>query len=95
MYDFGLRLRELREKKGLSQALVATRLGISNATICCYEANTRYPSFDMIAQLALFYNTTSDYILGLDNRKMVCVDGLSEVQTDIIRSLISEFRLKK
>jgi transcriptional regulator with XRE-family HTH domain len=95
MYDFGARLRELREKKGLSQAQVATRLNLSNTTICSYEANTRYPSFETLSQLALFYNTTSDYILGIENRNMICVDGLSKNQLDIINAMITELQSHK
>ncbi|MDR0292708.1 MAG: helix-turn-helix domain-containing protein [Oscillospiraceae bacterium] len=95
MYDFGLRLRELRERKKLSQTQVAKRLNLSNTTICCYEANIRYPSFDMLTQLALFYNVSSDYLLGIENRSMVNVDGLTERQLDLVTSLISEFRSGK
>ena len=95
MYDFGIRLRELRIKKKLSQAQVAKRLNVTNSTICSYEANTRFPSTDMITQLALFYNVSADYLLGIENRSMVCVDGLTERQVDIVTSLISEFRSGK
>jgi len=95
MYDFGMRLRELREKKGLSQTQVASRLKLNNATISCYESNVRYPSFEVLSNLALLYNTSSDYLLGLENRKMVCVEGLSENQLQIINSLINEFNSKK
>ena len=92
MYDFGARLRELREKRGFSQSYAAARLNLSNTTISSYEANTRYPSFEIISKLALLYNTTSDYILGIDNREMVCIEGLSENQAAIITTLIDEFR---
>ncbi|GHV40076.1 transcriptional regulator [Clostridia bacterium] len=92
MYDFGLRLRELREQKSLSQTQVATRLNLSNTTISGYESNTRFPSFDVLIQLALFYNISSDYLLGIENRATVNVDGLTSRQLDIINSLITEFR---
>lgn len=91
MYDFGLRLKELREKKDLSQHQVATRLNVSKSTISGYENNTRYPSFEVLIQLALLYNTSSDFILGLENRKFINVDGLTNQQLDILNSLITEF----
>ena len=93
MYDFGLRLKKLRETKKLSQNQVAHRLKVSKSTISGYENNTRYPSFDILIQLALLYNVSADYILGLDNRKMVNVDGLCDRQIDFVNSLIIEFRL--
>ena len=93
MYDFGVRLRELREKKNLSQAQTAKRLNVSNTTICCYEANIRFPSIDMLTRLALFFNVSSDYLLGIDNRPMVSVNGLTERQIDLVTSFISEFHI--
>jgi hypothetical protein len=33
--------------------------------------------------------------LGIENRSMVCVDGLTERQIDMVTSLISEFRAGK
>jgi len=95
MYDFGARLRELREKKGLSQSQVASKLNLSNTTISSYEANTRYPSFEVLSQLTLLYNASADYLLGTENRKMICVEGLTEKQYDIINSLITEFHTQK
>lgn len=92
MYDFGLRLRGLREQKGLSQTQVAARLNLSNTTICGYESNTRFPSFDVLIQLALFFNISADYLLGIEKRAMVNVDGLNSRQLDIVNSLIVEFR---
>ncbi|MCL2002666.1 MAG: helix-turn-helix domain-containing protein [Oscillospiraceae bacterium] len=82
-------------KKKLKQSQVAKRLNVTSSTICCYEANTRFPSTDMLAQLALFYNVSADYLLGIENRSMVCVDGLTGRQADIVESLISEFRSGK
>jgi transcriptional regulator with XRE-family HTH domain len=90
-----MRLRELREKKKLTQVQVARRLNINSSTISCYESNIRFPSIDMLTQLALFYNVSSDFILGIENRSMVCVDGLTERQIDFVTSLISEFRTGK
>jgi len=95
MYDFGARLRELREAKKLSQAQVAARLNLSNTTISSYEANTRYPSFEILSQLALLYGTTADYLLGIENRKMICVDGLTDKQLDVVNLLIAEFHAQK
>jgi len=93
MYDFGIRLKELREAKRLSQSQVAQRLKVSKSTVSGYENNTRYPSFDVLIQLTLLYNVSADYILGLDNRKMVNLDGLSDRHVDFVNSLIMEFRL--
>ena len=43
-YDLGLRLRELRQAKGLSQEQVARQVGVSKGTIYRYESNLQEPS---------------------------------------------------
>ena len=53
MYDFGLRLKQLREKHNLSQSQVAKRLGITRAAISSYENNISLPSVNVLAELAL------------------------------------------
>ena len=74
VYDFGLRLRELREKKHLTQDQVGKYLGVSGANVSGYEKNTISPPLDMLRKLALLYGTTSDYLLGLDDRKAIIID---------------------
>ncbi|MCI9274281.1 MAG: helix-turn-helix transcriptional regulator [Clostridiales bacterium] len=69
IYDLGLRLQELRRRKGMSQSQAARRLGISGAAISSYECNIRTPNAEMLVRMALLYNTTIDYIMGLEKRE--------------------------
>ena len=39
VYDFGVRLRQLREERGLSQNRLAQKLGVSKQTVYRYENN--------------------------------------------------------
>ena len=52
VYDFGMRLKELREGKRLSQSDVADRLDVTRATISGYECNTITPSVEQLVKLA-------------------------------------------
>lgn len=94
-YDFGSRLRELRGKKKLTQTQVAKRLNLSKATISGYENNIKTPSIDVLIQLSILYGSSTDYILGLENRKMIVVDGLTEAEQDIFNALLEEFKAAK
>ena len=95
MYDLGLRLRELRQKKNMSQVTVAKRLHINNTTVSAYESNTITPSLEVLKDFAYLYNVSSDYLLGIDNRQIICVEGLTQRQIDIINTLLVEFNSKK
>ncbi|WP_309122392.1 helix-turn-helix transcriptional regulator [Paenibacillus sp.] len=65
---FGVRLRELRKKNGLSMAEFGRRIGIAKSTVAGYEGGEREPSLDTVAAIARLFDVTSDYLLGLTDR---------------------------
>ena len=97
MYDFGLRLKQLREKHNLSQSQVAKRLGITRAAISSYENNISLPSVNVLAELSLLYRVSTDYLLGLDNRTAIVLEDLTPRQSAVIQevmdTLVTEFKL--
>ena len=92
IFDFGYRLRELRKDKNLTQTQVAKRLNLSKATISGYENNIKTPSLDVLVQLSILYGVSADYILGLENRKLLQIDGLTPHQEKILKNILEEFR---
>ena len=89
--EIGDRLRALRRKKKLSQTQVAARLNLSKASVSGYENNTKTPSLDVLIQLSIFYGVTTDYLLGLEERRMLCINGLSDRQEALVKALLEEF----
>ena len=61
------RLRDLREDRDLSQEQVASFLGMKQPQYSRYERGLRDVPTDVLIRLAKFYNTSTDYILGLTN----------------------------
>lgn len=59
-----MNLKDIRLRKGLTQAEVASALGISSVVYSRYETGTRQPSADTIIQLANVFGVTVDYLLG-------------------------------
>jgi transcriptional regulator with XRE-family HTH domain len=94
VYDFGLRLKSLREKRNLSQSDVAARLEVTRSTISGYECNTITPSVEQLVKLALLYNTSLDYMMGLENRYHLYLDDLSESQQQAILDIVERIKLE-
>ncbi len=92
IFDFGYRLRELRESKNLTQTQVAKRLNLSKTTISGYENNIKTPSLEVLVKLSILYGVSADYILGLENRRFLQIDGLTLNQEEIIKILLKEFK---
>jgi len=62
---FAERLCYARSQKGVSQQTVADSLGVSRNLLSNYERGTRQPDFQMLCNLAKYYGTTTDYLLGM------------------------------
>ena len=63
------RLKDLREDSDLTQYEVAEKLNIAREVYRRYEAGIRTIPVDLLIQLADFYDVSTDYILGISNRK--------------------------
>ena len=58
------RMKLLREEKGISMKEAAFKLGIPYTTYVNYEKGAREPNSEMLIEIANFYNTSIDYLLG-------------------------------
>lgn len=92
VYDFGLRLKELREAKQLSQKDVAARLNVVPSTISGYESNTVTPSLEQFTKMAILYNTSLDYMMGLDKRTCCYLDDLNKDQQQAILDVVNRLK---
>ncbi|MDE6059673.1 MAG: helix-turn-helix domain-containing protein [Clostridia bacterium] len=63
---FGIRLKELRNEKNLTQAEVAKIFGVSKTTICQWETSKQEPSLNDVLAIAKFFEVTTDYLLGAE-----------------------------
>ncbi|GHU69667.1 transcriptional regulator [Clostridia bacterium] len=64
-----MRLKELREEKGLTQEAVAKAIGVSSISYLHYEKGQRKPPLNVIFALASYYGVTTDYLLAFEPRK--------------------------
>ena len=94
MILFGERLQKLRREKGLSQAQLSARLGVSASQIANYEMERLLPSIQALMDTSRVLGVSTDYLLGLnsDSQEQVDVSGLSSDEIDVIRSIIACFR---
>ena len=63
------RLRDLREDTDLNQTQVAKFLGMSQTGYSKYEMGENDIPTQVLIKLAGFYKTSTDYILGISDRR--------------------------
>ena len=63
--DFGKILKELRTEKQLGQQQLARLLNISQSAIAKWELGKTEPTASAIVSVALFFDVSCDYLLGI------------------------------
>ena len=62
--EFKKRLRELRERRGMTQKELAEKLHISTAAMNMFETGKRTPSRETLEHIADYFNVDIDYLIG-------------------------------
>lgn len=62
MSTMGERIKELIEKKGLNQKVLAETVGCTEAAISHYIKGDRVPRSSVLTKIAIALDTTSDYL---------------------------------
>lgn len=79
----------------MTQQILSERLNVTKATVSSYETGIRLPSYDVLIKLSYIFHVSADYLLGIEEKSTLSVDGLTPGQIEIITSLISEFKNEK
>lgn len=63
------RIKDLREKRGIIQEILAAELGITQQMLSRYERDVTVIKVDILKRLAEYFNVTTDYLLGMSDVK--------------------------
>lgn len=90
----GEKLKSLRIEKNLTQKQVADRIGLAISAVSSYESGTRYPSYDVLVKLARIFHVSTDYLLGMTDKRNIDVTGLNDNEIELVSQLIDILRNK-
>lgn len=94
MVNMGNKLKTLRIQKNLTQKQVANRIGLAISAVSSYEAGTRYPSYEVLIKLARIYHVSTDYLLGMTEKRIVDTTGLNEEEVAAVSQLVELLKRK-
>lgn len=86
----GARIKELREANELSMKQFSELFNLSESVISLYESEKRYPSHNVILNIARHFSVSIDYLYGNDQSNNIC-DSLHKC-TDDEKKLIESYR---
>lgn len=95
---FAVRLRALFEENDVKQAAAAEKIGTSRQTIGNWLLGKSQPDFETLVKLADYFDTTTDYLLGMTEIKTIKSDiravcdytGLSDKAVEYLNFCSSE-----
>ena len=94
LVNMGEKLKSLRIEKKLTQKQVADRIGLAISAVSSYESGTRYPSYDVLVKLARIFHVSTDYLLGITDKRNIDVTGLSDNEIELVSQLVDTLRNK-
>ena len=65
MKVFGERVKQTLKETGITQKQMATRLNVQTSTLCEWLNDHNEPPMQMIVEIALFLEVSTDFLLGL------------------------------
>ena len=82
------RFKQLREEYGFSQQYVADHLNLSQQAWANYESGKREPSIKILKEIALFFDVSLDYLLGLTDIKKFPTESSRDNKSDMLREFV-------
>lgn len=91
MNKFKNRIRDLREDRDLRQIDVAVATGIDQKTLSNYETGKTNPDSFSIIKLAMFFDVTTDFLLGYSDSLIKTNEDI-KTKLDEIEQSIKEIK---
>ncbi|MCR4644784.1 MAG: helix-turn-helix domain-containing protein [Oscillospiraceae bacterium] len=93
MVDFGAKLKKLRMDAGMTQQQLAEKIWVTKTSISYYELSDRMPSPEVLVKLAAAFHVTTDYLLGLEEKKKYLdVSDLPEEDIALLEQMAARLR---
>lgn len=87
----GTRIKEVREKNGLTQSELAKKLGLTRSGVNAWEMGISIPSAQYLIGLANLFKVSTDYLLGVDKTETIDISSLNDTEKGIVYSLLKYF----
>ena len=85
------KIKQLREKAGLSQSQLAKKLDVTRSSVNAWEMGLSTPTTQYIVALTKLFHVSADYILGTEADMSISLRGYSEDEVTLILNLLKYF----
>ena len=86
------RIRQLREENKMTQSQLADVINSNYQTISDYEREKYYPSIEVLKELAGYFKTSIDYLIGFSDVRDPYMSAREQYLTPIEMELVQNYR---
>ena len=86
--DLNERIHDLRERSGMTQTELAMRIGVTRSCVNSWEMGVSKPSLDNLKTLGRIFHTTTDYLLGCNNKEAIFIDEYTVDEKELVMRLV-------
>ena len=87
----GLKIREIRKQRGLTQSDLARRINKSVSAISSYESGRQVPPLDVALTISRALRVSLEDLIGSEKSTLISIQNLTEQQQKIVLAIIDEF----
>ena len=80
-----------RERATRSQAVLAKKLDVTRSSVNAWEMGLSTPTTQYVVAMAKLFHVSTDYILGIDSKTNINLDGYTPEETELLYNLIKYF----
>ena len=92
--QLGIRIRALRSERQWSQKTLAEKLRINKSVISYYELGERFPTYDVLLDLAEVFHVSTDYLLKGGPDRVMNVSGLTDDEYRAVAVIVEALQNK-
>ena len=78
----------------MTQQQLAARLGVAKSVVSYYESGDRFPSYDVLVKISKTFHVTTDYLLDIEQRRVVDVSDLQEEDIAVVVNVAEALKRK-
>jgi len=86
------RIKEARERNGLTQAALAKKLGVSRSAVNSWEIGISAPSVLYLIGLSKLFKVSADYLLELNSSESVDISFLDDEEKRMVYPMLDYFK---
>lgn len=89
------RIKKLRLQNEMTQVQLAEIVGVTKQSVSNWENDNIQPSIDMLIKLSKYFAVSTDYLLGMENRKYLEITDLTDEQLSHLKYIIDDMSNQK